>query len=84
MYIQKSQGKNSDWYWALIADNGESIAIGGEGYVSERECNRAINRVKAAMADAEVRKMGVFGWSRDTEFYATPNALGLMGRPFGV
>lgn len=84
MHIQKFQNENSHWYWRLVADNGKSIAIGGEGYVDERDCNRAIHLVKANMAPAEVKKQTVWGWVSDTSFTTAANALGLMGRPISI
>lgn len=78
MHIQKFQNEKSQWYWRLVADNGRSIAIGGEGYVNERDCNHAIRLVKANMPAAEVRTQNVFGWSRDASFHSASNALGLI------
>lgn len=79
MKIVKFQGENRDWFWRLVADNGESIAIGGEGYRDERDCNRGINLVKAHMQGAEVFKQDVFGLSKDQGFAMASSRLGLLG-----
>lgn len=74
MRIVKFRGTNTNWYWRLKADNGESIAVGGEGYSDERDCNRAINLVKAHMPISSVYRDGPSGEVLDTGFSA--NALG--------
>lgn len=43
----------NDWYWTLFASNGKKIAD-TEGYSSPQECERAIRRVKAAAARADI------------------------------
>lgn len=37
--------KDGQWYWSLEAANGESIAIGGEGFSSKESCRRSIRNV---------------------------------------
>ena len=34
------------WYWRLVANNGRSIAVGGEGYYNRGDLLAAINLVK--------------------------------------
>lgn len=79
MRIVKFRGTNRDWYWRLKADNGESIAIGGEGYRDERDCNRAINLVKTHMPISSVYQEGPFGETLDSTFSANALSQGLLG-----
>lgn len=34
------------WYWTLIADNGEPVADGSEGYADEGNVKEAIERIR--------------------------------------
>ncbi|PZU62302.1 MAG: hypothetical protein DI552_00070 [Brevundimonas sp.] len=68
MKFIKKQGDNQDWYWRLIADNGESIAIGGEGYRNEADCDYAIDLVRGHAASTEVYRDGVFGIVQDRDY----------------
>ena len=51
-YYKDAKG---EWRWRLVASNGHIIADSGEGYESESECKRDIERVKDS-ADADVVK----------------------------
>jgi uncharacterized protein YegP (UPF0339 family) len=48
-YFQYYQGTDQQWYWRLRDENHRSIAIGGEGYVTETGVLRAIDNVKRSM-----------------------------------
>ena len=45
MRFEIYQGKDSQWYWRLIAGNNRIIAVGGEGYVSKHNAKRAVSTV---------------------------------------
>lgn len=80
MRIVKFVGSNGDWYWKMVARNGESIAVGGEGYRNERDLNRTLNLIRANIAIAPVKKAtGILGEIDDDAFAAKPCALGLLG-----
>lgn len=49
------QGKNNQWYWKLVARNGRSIAISGEGYKRRRGCLKAIDSIKKELGELDVR-----------------------------
>jgi len=51
-YYKDSKG---EWRWRLKATNGRIIADSGEGYSSEQECKKDIERVKDSK-DAAVKK----------------------------
>ncbi len=53
--IWESQA-DKQWRWSLDAPNGESVASGGEGFVSEASCRRSIDLVRknAGAAPIEV------------------------------
>jgi uncharacterized protein len=41
--------QSKEWRWRLKADNGESIAVSGEGYVNKQDCIYAIQLVKSSI-----------------------------------
>jgi uncharacterized protein len=43
---------NSQWFWRLVAVNGKSIAIGGEGYHNRTDCVSSLNLVRQHAATA--------------------------------
>lgn len=47
-------GKSGDWYWKLVAKNGRSIAVGGEGYDSAGNARRALKTFRQAVSNATV------------------------------
>lgn len=44
--------QNQQWYWRLVAANGRSIAVGGEGYMSRDDAVYGMNLVRANAATA--------------------------------
>lgn len=48
------QGADGQWYWQLVAPNGE-ITAQSEGYTREADARRAIRTIKANVERAEVR-----------------------------
>jgi len=38
--------KTRQWYWRLVAENGRTVADGGEGYHNEADCLHGIRLVK--------------------------------------
>lgn len=49
MHFHVYQDAAGEWRWRLRANNGRTIADGAEGYASERNCNRAVQRVIRAI-----------------------------------
>lgn len=47
-------GVGGDYRWRLVADNGQIIADGGEGYRSKADCQHGINLVKGTTAATSV------------------------------
>lgn len=45
---------NGEWYWRLLASNGQVIAIGGEGYKNRIDALNSLNNVKMSAASAPV------------------------------
>ncbi len=39
--------QNSQWYWRFLADNGQIIATGGEGYHNRADAVRGIQLIRA-------------------------------------
>ena len=46
MRFQLFQGENLQWYWRLVAANGQIIAIGGEGYFNRADAVHGIQLVR--------------------------------------
>lgn len=44
--------QNSQWYWRMVADNGRTIAIGGEGYQHRNDAVGGLQLVRANAAGA--------------------------------
>lgn len=44
-------GEDGEWYWHLLAANGQVIAIGGEGYESKGNALRALGTVKRTVLE---------------------------------
>ncbi len=38
------KGDNNEWYWHIVAKNGQIIADGGEGYKTRWGCKRAVKK----------------------------------------
>ena len=47
---------NHQYFWKLLADNGKSIAIGGELYNNKKDCESGISKVKLSFAAPVVDK----------------------------
>lgn len=52
--FQVHKGSDGQWYWRLVAKNGETISDSAEGYRRRSACKNAIERVKAVVATAEI------------------------------
>lgn len=50
----KIKEKNGDFYWSLIARNGQTIANGIHGYATKAACENAIESVRKHSFDAEL------------------------------
>ena len=58
MYFEYEQSaKNHEWYWRLKAANHQTIAVGGEGYVSESNVKEAIDRIRKDLSNVPVKKV---------------------------
>ena len=53
MKYQMFRDAQNQWRWRLLAANGQSIAVSGEGYKNKQDCQYAIGLVKNS-ADAPV------------------------------
>lgn len=42
------EGKNGDWYWKILAKNGNIIANGGEGYKNRNVALKMLNNILTA------------------------------------
>ena len=48
--FQVVQGINAQWYWQLVdGGNGAIIAVGGEGFVSKYNAERAVENIKSSV-----------------------------------
>lgn len=47
------QGNDGLWYWRLLAGNGKSIMVAGEGFASKGNAKRSALRVVELAAQAE-------------------------------
>lgn len=45
---------NAEFRWILVASNGQTIAIGGEGYKSKDACKAGIESVKKNAPTAKI------------------------------
>lgn len=52
--FEVTEGEDGDWYWHLLAANGEVIADGSEGYSRRADAINATGRVVALIRDAKV------------------------------
>ena len=50
------QNRGGEWYWTLVAKNGEPIAS-SEGYTSEDAARKGIRSVRLCAPIAKVRKV---------------------------
>lgn len=44
--------QNGQWFWRMVAGNGKSIAIGGEGYHNRNDCVASLVLVRTHAATA--------------------------------
>ena len=56
MYFEKYKDSSNQWRWRLKAANHQIIAISGEGYWNETDCDHAISLVKSC-STAPVKKI---------------------------
>ena len=47
-------GEDSAHYWRLRDANGETVAVGGEGYTDRNDCVEALDRVRIGAVDARL------------------------------
>jgi uncharacterized protein len=62
VYRDKRNERN-EWRWRLKAENGNTIADSGEGYINKSDCLRGIELVKSS-ATAPIKYLGLVGISR--------------------
>ena len=48
--------RNGEWYWAMIATNGQKIATGGEGYKRKADLLKTLGRIKEGAAAAPIEE----------------------------
>ena len=46
-----TQGKNGDWYWKLVAKNGNIVASGGEGYKNRKVAIQMLQNIVELSSD---------------------------------
>ena len=51
--IKPYEGEDGQWYWRLIAKNGQTVMIGGQGFDSRWNAKRAAKRIIDIAAEAE-------------------------------
>ena len=49
--------RNGEWYWAMIATNGQKIATGGEGYKRKADLLKTLGRIKEGAAAAPIEEV---------------------------
>jgi uncharacterized protein YegP (UPF0339 family) len=49
--------KNKEWYWTLVASNGEKIGASGEGYKNKADCLHILGRIKEGAAAAPIEEL---------------------------
>ena len=54
VYSRKRPLRRRQWYWKAVAQNGEQVADGSEGYVNYSDCMASLNRLREKAADAPV------------------------------
>ncbi len=54
MKIEVFSDAAKEWRWRLIADNGESVAVSGEGYKNQAYCVKAAAKFIPPMLDEVV------------------------------
>ena len=56
--IEVYQGRDSLWFWHLIATNGKVIADGAEGYDKKSNAMAAVRTVRRTIPLAKTRSLG--------------------------
>lgn len=46
--FQIYKGKGDEWRWRYVAENGNKMATGGEGYKNKADCENGINKMKTS------------------------------------
>lgn len=54
-YFRIFSGEDGQWYFTLVAANGEVVA-GGEGYTTKQSAKDGVEAVRRAAAEAEVKE----------------------------
>lgn len=55
-HFETFQGEDGDWYWRLVAANGETVAD-SEGYTRERDAKRAAIDLTGVAVEASFEKI---------------------------
>ena len=63
MIIEVNTNKNGAWYWKLVGDNGETMAV-SESYSSKGNCNKTVKSV--------AKELG-FVYNKNTSTWESPN-----------
>lgn len=45
---------DSRWYWSILANDNQIIAIGGEGYISKQDAYTSVNHLRESMPGFKV------------------------------
>lgn len=48
------RSRNNQYYWKMVASNGQVVATGGEGYTTKWGAKRGIRRFQRLAADASI------------------------------
>jgi uncharacterized protein YegP (UPF0339 family) len=54
LIIEVKQNKLEEWYWCLVAPNGEVLSV-SEGYSSKQACMDTVEMVKNYIPNSETR-----------------------------
>ena len=54
--VETFQGENGDWYWRMVAANGETVADSAEGYTRRADAERAARRMLELVEGIAARK----------------------------
>lgn len=52
-YVDTIQGDDGQWYWHLIAANGASVMIGGEGFTERNDAWESMERAQLLLSTAD-------------------------------
>ena len=65
MKIEATQNVNGAWYWKLVGDNGEIMAV-SESYSSKGNCNKTVKSVAKELGFTLNKKSQVWEAPNDT------------------